>query len=520
MTLATVTPSASAETPFSFRAILAPLAAIVLGTFMAILDTTLVNVALPTLGRVFDTDLRVLQWVITGYMLAQAAVIPLAGWLSDRFGAKRIYLTALALFTLGSALCAAALSGPMLVLFRVLQGLGGGMLMPVGMAFLYRLAPPDKRGAVMGAFGIPILLGPALGPVLSGWLLEYADWRWIFLINLPVGIVAVLVGLRALPAMPTQRATGPLDTLGVVLGPLAFASLSYGISESTNAGWGGTSTLAGIALGIVALLAFGARELTTVHPLLELRVFRARDFSLAIIAQWAGFAGLFGTMFLLPLFLQQVRGYGAFETGLYTLPQALVAAVAMPIGGRLFDRVGARPPVMAGLVLVAIGMWLLSGLSAATTGEDLRLPLALWGAGMGLLMMPLSTHVLNSAPRELVSRVTSLTGALQNVVGSLAIASYATILQHRMVAHLADVGAGAPAAHEVPRAAQAAAFGDVYRAALVMIGVAFLLAVSLRRPVAAVGGNAQAGSTLREPLDRSPGGRGDEGCVALAEERR
>ncbi len=197
--------------PFSLRPILVPMAAIVLGTFMVILDTTVVNVALPTFGRVFAADLGVLQWVITGYMLAQAAVIPLAGWFSDRFGAKRMYLTALVLFTVGSALCAAAITAPMLVLFRILQGLGGGMLMPIGMAVLYRLAPPDKRGAVMGAFGVPILLAPALGPVLSGWFLEFADWRWIFLINVPIGALAVLYGLRALPNLPAHGAVGRID---------------------------------------------------------------------------------------------------------------------------------------------------------------------------------------------------------------------------------------------------------------------------------------------------------------------
>ena len=470
----------SAPAPESVRAILAPLLAIILGTFMAILDTTVVNVALPTLGRVFQTDLRVLQWVITGYMLASAAVIPLAGWFSDRFGAKRMYLAVLALFTVGSVLCAAAQSGPMLVVFRVIQGLGGGMLMPIGMAFLYRVAPPDRRGAVMGAFGVPMLLGPALGPVLSGWLLEFADWRLIFLINLPTGLIALVMGLRALPSLPSQRTVGALDLPGVLLGPLAFASLSYGISESTSAGWTGASTLSGLAVGSAALLAFAARELTAAHPLIELRVFQSRDFTLAIMAQWAAVAGLFGTMFLIPLFLQQVRSYGAFDTGMYTLPQALAGAATMPIGGRLFDRFGVRVPVMSGLTLVGIAMWLLSGLTAGTTGEDLRLPLTLWGAGMGMLMMPLGTHILNSAPRELITRVTSLTGALQNVVASLAIASFATLLQARLALHLVE--AGPSPAPPAQASAQAASYGDIYRLAVFALALAFVLASRLRRP--------------------------------------
>lgn len=418
-------------------------------------------------------------------MLAAAAVIPLAGWLSDRYGAKRVYLTALSMFMIGSVLCAAAPSAPMLVFFRVLQGLGGGMLMPIGLAFVYRLAPPDNRGAVMGAFGIPMLLGPALGPILSGWFLQYADWRLIFLINLPVGALALVAGLRALPALPGRSGGGALDLPGAILGPIAFASLSYGISETTVAGWTGAPTLIGIGVGLIALVAFIVRELTTDYPLLELKVFRRRDFTLAIMAQWAAFAGLFGTMFLIPLFLQMVRGYGSFETGLYTLPQALVAAATMPIAGRLFDRFGARPTVTAGLALVAVAMGLLARVTAETTGADLRVPLGLWGAGMGLLMMPLGTHILNSAPRELVSRVTALTGALQNVVASLGVATFATLLQARIAVHLADRPIGQPPTPDVFAAIQAAAFGDVYRSALIMIALAFLLGLTLRRPAPA-----------------------------------
>src|ERR687884_33995 len=235
----TATPSPST------RAVLVPLIAIILGTFMVILDNTVVNVALPTLGRVLGADLSLLQWVISGYMLAQAAVIPLSGWLSDRFGAKRVYMTSLVLFTLGSALCGLALNGEMLVATRVLQGLGGGMLMPIGMAVLYRLTPPERRGAILGLFGLPIMVAPALGPLLSGYLLQYADWRLIFLINLPVGVLALLVGLRVLPVIPAGRIAGALDGLGVVLGPLGFAAISFGVSQSTVAGWTAASTLGG-----------------------------------------------------------------------------------------------------------------------------------------------------------------------------------------------------------------------------------------------------------------------------------
>src|SRR4030088_3141229 len=209
----------------SSRAILIPLIAIILGTFMVILDNTVVNVALPTLGRVFATDIGVLQWVIGAYMLAQAAVIPLSGWVSDRFGAKRVYLISLVLFTLGSALCGLAQSGEMLIGTRILQGLGGGMLMPIGMAVLFRLTPPERRGQIFGLFGLPLMVAPALGPLLSGYLLEYADWRLIFFINVPIGAIALFLGRRALPNIVADRAAGALDTLGVILESFAFFPL-------------------------------------------------------------------------------------------------------------------------------------------------------------------------------------------------------------------------------------------------------------------------------------------------------
>jgi EmrB/QacA subfamily drug resistance transporter len=467
----------------STRAIMIPLIAIIMGTFMVILDNTVVNVALPTLGRVLNTDLSLLQWVIAGYMLAQAAVIPLSGWLSDRFGAKRIYLISLVLFTGGSALCGLAINGQMLIATRILQGVGGGMLMPIGMAVLYRLTPPERRGAIFGLFGLPIMVGPALGPLLSGYLLQYADWRLIFLINLPIGIMALLVGQRALPSIPAGRSAGALDSLGIILGPLAFASLSFGVTQSTSAGWTSTSTIGGVVVGLIALALFVWRELRTSDPVLELRVFRGREFSLGILTQWAAFAAMFGTFFLIPLFLQQVRGYGPLETGLYTLPVAIASAVFMQISGRVFDRIGVRLPVLFGMTLIGGAMALLSRVGGGTTGIDLVLPMSLLGAGMGSMMMPLNTHLLNVAPRDLVGRVTSLTSAAQNVVASLAIAVYATLLQARIPIHVAEAAAaaGGAATPALVDNATAFAFGDVYRTALVIAAVGWCLVWVLGR---------------------------------------
>jgi len=493
--------AAPGSAPVQLRAILAPLVAIIIGVFMVMLDSTAMNVALPGLVSGLHSTLATLQWTITGYTLAQAAVIPLAGCLSDRFGAKRVFLCAVALFTLGSVLCATAHSDGVLIVFRVLQGLGGGVVVPIAIALTYRLSPPEKVGLVVGLMGIPILFAPAIGPVVAGWLVQYATWRWIFLLNLPVGVVGLLVGLRVLPKIERQSAPG-LDLAGMILGPLAFAALCYGVSQG-SASWTSGQTLGGLVAGGVALVAFIVVELRAHTPLLELRVFRSRDFSLGIVAQWAAQFALFGGFFLLPLFLQQARGYGAFDTGLILLPQAIAAAIFMPLGGRLFDRIGARPLVVTGLGLVAGASVLLARVSVTTQGADLMLPLAMRGAGMGLMLMTLQTYLLNAAPRRLVSRVTALTNALQQVVTSLSIAGLATILTARTTTHLDAARAalaarrpagttGAPShdvavrlAHELHAAlnsAFVAAFDDTFRVLIVAAVIGAALGLVLRRP--------------------------------------
>ncbi len=501
MTASSLAPHAIPQdaAPFRMRAVMAPLVAIIIGIFMVILDGTAVNVALPKLVATFHTTLPTLQWIVTGYTLAQAAVIPLAGWLSDRFGAKPVFLTSIALFTIGSVLCATAQSSSMLIAFRILQGLGGGAVLPVAMAYIYRISPPDKVGALMGMMGVPILFAPAIGPVLAGWLVQYASWRWIFLINLPIGIVGLIVGFVGLPHVQRQ-AVAALDRYGAILGPLAFAALSYGVSAGSTS-WTATNTIAGLTIGAVALAAFIVVEFRARNPLLELRVFGSIDFSLAIVAQWVGQIALFGSLFLVPLFLQQVRGFGAFDTGLAILPQALAAAVFMPIGGMLFDRIGARPLVLGGLGCIAVATYLLARVSVSTQATDLILPLALTGAGMGLMMMPLNTHIINAAPRALVSRVTSLTNALQQVVNGLTIAALATILTARATSHIAAMTAASRAAghsdpipaaatlarlqHEIVTKALALGFDDTFR---VMVGAAIagaVIGLTLRRNHAA-----------------------------------
>jgi len=457
----------------TIKEIMAPLIAIIFGLFMVVLDGTAVNVALPGLQKSFDSSLSMMQWTVTGYALAQAAVIPLSGWLSDRFGAKQIFLLSVSFFTIGSFLCALATDPVQLISFRVLQGIGGGMVMPIAMAFIYRLSPPDKVGTVMGLLGIPILLAPALGPVLAGWLVDYASWKWIFIVNIPIGIIGVTIGIRSLPRIVRQTVAA-LDVGGMLLGPLAFAALSYGVSEG-GADWGSAKTILGLSVGTVALLLFVIVELAQKNPMLELRIFRSFNFTRAIVIQWVSQIALFGTMFMVPLFLQEAKGFSAFHSGLTMLPQAITAAIFMPISGKLFDKIGARPLVMIGMSIVTVASFMLTRITAADGAFTLIVPLALLGMGMGISFMPLNTHLIQAAPQNLVGRVTALTSAAQQVMTSFSVAGLATILTSHIIARTP------------PKTAPTldiftSSFADTFLVTVCIAIVGVLLAISLTKP--------------------------------------
>ncbi|GGD84179.1 DHA2 family efflux MFS transporter permease subunit [Paenibacillus nasutitermitis] len=475
----------AAEQPFSIKTIIGPLLAVIVGMIMVILDSTVVNVALPTLVDYFHTDVNTMQWSITAYTLALSAVIPLAGWLTDRFGAKRVFLITIALFTIGSGLCALATTPSQLIIYRVLQGLGGGMVAPIGMAMVFRLAPPGKTGAVMGMLGIPMMLGPALGPVLSGWLVEYATWQWVFLINLPIGIIAILVGMKFLPNIE-RKSVPQLDFLGILLAPVAFAMLAFGVSEGGK-DWGSASTLTGLIVGGVALILFIIVELLHKQPLLELRVFGSSDFTRGILVSWLSQIALFGSFVLVPFFLQRVMGYSPLEAGLFSLPQVLATAVMMPLGGRLFDKIGARPLAMTGLAFVSVALFMLSQVGIDTSKGYIIWTLILVGAGMGLSMMPINTHVLQAAPRRLVGRVTPLTTAAQQVMVSFSVAGLTGYLSSQVTHYMPT--------SENPLTALVSAFGDTYflTAWVAVGGVALALILRKSKPKAEEEGEAMGG---------------------------
>ena len=406
---------------------------VVIGSIMSILDTTIVNVALATLSRDLHSKISQIQWVVTGYMLALAAVIPVTGWAARRFGAKRVYLTSLVLFILGSALCGLATSTSELILFRVLQGLGGGMILPIGQLIMAEAAGPKRMGRVMSIVAVPAMLAPILGPTIGGLIVQNTSWRWIFYVNVPIGVMAVLAAIRILPSVkpsPTDR----LDYLGFALMALGLPLLTYGLAEiGTTGSFSSPKVIYPIIGGLLLVAAFVRHALRARHPLLQLRLYRRPTFSSASIAMFCLGAALFGAMILLPLYWQEVRHESVVDTGLLTSPQGLGMALIMPISGKLTDRFGGGPLALIGVLITALATIPFGLIGAHTSIGYLFGAMFVRGIGIGFAFMPAMTAAFASLERHELSDATPQLNVLQRLGGSIGTAILAVVLQRSLV---------------------------------------------------------------------------------------
>ncbi|RIV17138.1 DHA2 family efflux MFS transporter permease subunit [Alicyclobacillaceae bacterium I2511] len=400
---------------------------IVLGVFMSVLDSSIVNVALPKMEAVFGASTSQIEWVLTGYTVTYGVVVPLSGWLSEMLGPKKLFMYALWVFTVGSIVCGAAWNLNIMISARVFQALGGGFLMPVGMGMVFRLFPPERRGVAMGIFGIGMVAAPAFGPVLSGYFVENSSWRLIFYLNVPVGILTFVLGWLFLQEF-SHKASKHVDVVGFILSVIASFSLLYGFNEVPTYGWHSLLVLSFISLGTVALTFFILTELMVKEPLLELRIFKNYMFSLSVILSAIVNTVVFVGLFLMPLYLENIVGYSAIRTGLFMTPAALASAVAMATGGRLFDRIGARPIGVVGISLVLASSYGFSFMTTQANTAGIQTLYILRNFGMGLVMMPIITAGMNTIPKNLLSQATGITDTVRQLAMSLGTAVLTTYL--------------------------------------------------------------------------------------------
>ncbi|WP_210493650.1 DHA2 family efflux MFS transporter permease subunit [Patulibacter sp. SYSU D01012] len=461
---------------------------VMLGAIMSILDTTVINVAIDRLASDFSSSLTTIQWVVTGYTLALAAVIPVTGWASDRFGTKRIYLWSLALFVGGSVLSGLAWSAGSLIGFRVLQGIGGGMIMPAVMTIMTKKAGPHRMGRVMGALGVPMLIAPIAGPVLGGWLVDDVSWRWIFFINLPIGIIAFVLALRVLERDEPQPAHR-MDWLGLLLLSPGLTLAIFGLAESASDGFGATKSWLPTAAGALLVATFLWHSWRSENPLIDIRLFTHSRAGAAAGTFMLFSIAFFGSLLLVPLYYQSVRGDTALQAGLLLVPQGLGSMLTMPIAGRLTDRFGPGRFAAVGIPLIVVGLspfafvdadtsyWLLGGFSFVL------------GLGMGMSMMPTMTAAMQAVPPQAIARTSTAMNIIRQSGASIGTAILSVILASNIKDQLggaAGGGGGFDAVHGMSEAQRTAvaqpladAFSSTFVWALILLALAFLPALAM-----------------------------------------
>jgi DHA2 family multidrug resistance protein len=425
------------------------------GTLMGTIDTSIVNVALPQMRGAVGATVQEITWVSTGFVIATVIVMPLTAFLGRLFGQKRVYLASLALFVAGSALCGMATSLVQLVAFRVLQGLGAGALQPTEQAILRQTFPPEEQGMAMAVFAMAVMVGPAVGPTLGGYIVDHWHWSWIFFINLPVGLLGLLMVTRFVEEPEDIRAANRaaaaaqrrnMDWAGIALLATGLAALQYVLEEGQRDDWLDSRTIVALAaVAAVALAAFVWRELTAPAPAVNLRLFSDPVFVSGTLVGAVMFAMLMASMFLLPLFMQELLGFTAMQSGLALVPRVAVMMVATPVVGRLYNRVSPRLLVAVGVLAVALGSWDLGHLTLQTTSAGVVRAILVQGLGFAFLFVPLTTAALSGVPRARLADATGLNSLLRQVGGSVGLALFATLLSRYQVA-----GRAAIVAHLAP----------------------------------------------------------------------
>lgn len=411
------------------------LAAMLFGMFIAILNQTLLNVALPKINTEFNISASTGQWLMTGFMLVNGILIPISAFLFNKYSYRKLFIIGLALFTLGSLVCAISFNFPIMMSGRVLQAIGAGILMPLGSNVIVTIFPPEKRGVAMGTMGIAMILAPAIGPTLSGYIVQNYDWNVMFYGMFFIGIIAIVIGLFWFKLY--QSTTNPkADIPGIIYSTIGFGSLLYGFSEAGNKGWGSTEIVTMFIVGTVFIIFFILRELRMKAPMLNLEVLKYPTYTLTTIINMIVMMSLYGGMILLPLYLQNLRGFSALDSGLLLLPGALVMGALGPVAGKLLDTIGIKPLAIFGIGIMTYATWELSKLNMDTTYLHIMWIYIVRSFGMAFVMMPIMTAGMNALPPRLISHGNAFVNTMRQLAGSIGTAILVTVMTTQQTNHL------------------------------------------------------------------------------------
>jgi EmrB/QacA subfamily drug resistance transporter len=403
-----------------------PLAVLIVGSFMSVLDSSIVNVAIPKIQLELGATAESVAWIVTGYSLALGVVVPLSGWLGLRIGQTNLYIVCIAGFAAASGLCGLAWNLPSLIAFRIVQAVPGGILPVVTLTLLYQIVPRDRIGAAMGMYGLGVIAAPAIGPTLGGLLVDSIDWRVIFFINVPIGVLGAAAAIAVFPRI--RPTTWPkLDILGFLTAGYGLFALLLAFSEGQDWGWTSVGTVSLLVSSVISLALFVVIELEVDNPLIDLRVVKNRAYSVTLVLIGVTMTALFTGLYFLPVFMQGVQGLSALESGLTLLPSALVMTVLMPIAGRLYDKLGPRIPVVVGLLIIAYGSYLLAELTPTTPRGDLIMWTSVRNIGIGLAMMPMMTAGVSALTPALTSAGSAMNNVMQRVTSSVAVAIFGAL---------------------------------------------------------------------------------------------
>ncbi|MGH0946631.1 DHA2 family efflux MFS transporter permease subunit [Bacillus mycoides] len=417
----------------------AVVAVLILGMFVSILNQTIINVALPPLMNEFNVSTSTAQWLITGFMLVNGILVPISAFLVSRFTYRKLFIAAMLFFTVGSIICATSGNFTMMMTGRIVQAVGAGILMPVGMNIFMTLFPPNKRGAAMGLLGVAMILAPAIGPTVTGWVIENYSWNLMFYGMFVIGLIITFLSFKFFTlAQPVSKTK--LDVFGVISSSIGLGSLLYGFSEAGNNGWTSAEVVITLIIGVIGLAVFIWRELTTDNKMLDLQVFKYPTFTFTLVINAIVTMALFGGMLLLPVYLQNIRGFTPMESGLLLLPGSLIMGIMGPVAGKLFDKYGIRPLAIVGLAITTFATYKFTTLSMDTPYSVIMTDYIIRSIGMSFIMMPIMTAGMNALPMKLISHGTATQNTSRQVAGSIGTAILITLMTQQTTAHVADYG--------------------------------------------------------------------------------